>query len=181
MCAGGVSSGIYPTDSVKQVEYLINDSRTTVQCAYDRLQGEITTLARSAVHIRDLRGLTDAFDLPHVSRGGDLVALATERARLAGTIDVLQHTPPIWQTLDRWSDWMCIHVREGAWNSIDGAYHGGLQMDGGFQATYGADMARRYGPAEVWPIAAQVLVAERAYATRGFNPWPNTARACGLL
>src|SRR5947208_4694871 len=30
LCAGGVCSGIYPTDSVKQVEYLINDSRTKV-------------------------------------------------------------------------------------------------------------------------------------------------------
>ncbi len=30
LCAGGVSSGIYPTDSAKQVEYLINDSRTSV-------------------------------------------------------------------------------------------------------------------------------------------------------
>jgi long-chain acyl-CoA synthetase len=30
LCVGGVSSGIYPTDSVKQVEYLINDSRTRV-------------------------------------------------------------------------------------------------------------------------------------------------------
>ena len=30
LCAGGVSSGIYPTDSVKQVEYLVNDSRTKV-------------------------------------------------------------------------------------------------------------------------------------------------------
>jgi long-chain acyl-CoA synthetase len=25
LCAGGVSSGIYPTDSASQVEYLIND------------------------------------------------------------------------------------------------------------------------------------------------------------
>src|SRR2546425_3841802 len=29
-CAGGVSSGIYPTDSVKQVAYLVDDSRTRV-------------------------------------------------------------------------------------------------------------------------------------------------------
>src|ERR1051326_3323381 len=27
LCAGGVSSGIYPTDSVKQLEYLVNDSK----------------------------------------------------------------------------------------------------------------------------------------------------------
>jgi len=26
-----------------------------------------------------------------------------------------------------------------------------------------------------------VAVAERAFRTRGFNPWPNTARACGVL
>ena len=30
LCAGGVSSGIYPTDSSTQVEYLVNDSRTRV-------------------------------------------------------------------------------------------------------------------------------------------------------
>ena len=30
LCAGGVSSGIYPTDSAAQVEYLVNDSQTRV-------------------------------------------------------------------------------------------------------------------------------------------------------
>src|SRR3954462_8313280 len=30
LCAGGVSSGIYPTDSAAQVEYLVNDSSTKV-------------------------------------------------------------------------------------------------------------------------------------------------------
>ncbi len=30
LCGGGVSSGIYPTDSVKQVEYLLNDSGSKV-------------------------------------------------------------------------------------------------------------------------------------------------------
>ncbi len=30
LCAGGVSSGIYPTDSAKQIEYLLNDSSTKV-------------------------------------------------------------------------------------------------------------------------------------------------------
>jgi hypothetical protein len=154
---------------------------TTVACAYDRLEGEITALAHEAVHVRDLRGLTDAVRLPHARRAGDLVALATTRARLDSAINRLQHTRPIWRTLDRWSQWMCIHVGEGAWNSVDGIYRGGLQMDSGFQASYGSDMLRRYGSAERWPIAAQVLVAERAFAVRGFNPWPNTARACGLL
>src|ERR1700738_4834580 len=35
LCAGGVSSGIYPTDSSVQVEYLINDSATSVIFAED--------------------------------------------------------------------------------------------------------------------------------------------------
>src|SRR5438132_12965322 len=38
LCAGGVSSGIYPTDSAAQVEYLVNDSRTKVIFAEDEEQ-----------------------------------------------------------------------------------------------------------------------------------------------
>src|SRR5213596_485212 len=38
LCAGGVSSGIYPTDSSSQVEYLINDSSTRVIFAEDEEQ-----------------------------------------------------------------------------------------------------------------------------------------------
>src|SRR3981081_4257607 len=38
LCAGGVSSGIYPTDSSLQVEYLINDSATRVIFAEDEEQ-----------------------------------------------------------------------------------------------------------------------------------------------
>lgn len=38
LCAGGVSSGIYPTDASAQVEYLINDSATRVIFAEDEEQ-----------------------------------------------------------------------------------------------------------------------------------------------
>ncbi|WP_456624197.1 MULTISPECIES: AMP-dependent synthetase/ligase [unclassified Bradyrhizobium] len=38
LCAGGVSSGIYPTDASSQVEYLLNDSRTKVIFAEDEEQ-----------------------------------------------------------------------------------------------------------------------------------------------
>jgi long-chain acyl-CoA synthetase len=38
LCAGGVSSGIYPTDSASQVEYLVNDSSTRVIFAEDEEQ-----------------------------------------------------------------------------------------------------------------------------------------------
>lgn len=78
---------------------------------------------------------------------------------------------------------LCIHRHEGAWTADTGnGYFGGLQMDWGFMRTYGGDYLARWGTADAWPAWAQIEVAERAYrAGRGFEPWPNTARACGLL
>jgi len=77
---------------------------------------------------------------------------------------------------------LCIHSHEGAWNDSGDPYWGGLQMDRGFMATYGAWAIRRYGGfANVWPPAVRIQVAIAAYRTRGFYPWPSTARACGLL
>ena len=79
-------------------------------------------------------------------------------------------------------DWICIHQREGAWNDTGDPYWGGLQMDRSFMGTYGADMERKYGGfANLWSPRDQMVVAERAWPTRGFKPWPLTARACGVL
>jgi hypothetical protein len=77
--------------------------------------------------------------------------------------------------------WLCIHRYEGSWRDPRGPYYGGLQMDREFQATYGPDLLRRKGTADHWTPLEQMWVAERAYRTRGFWPWPNTARSCGLL
>ena len=86
------------------------------------------------------------------------------------------------------ADWLnnaftCIHRYEGAWDSNTGnGYFGGLQMDVAFQSLYGAEFLRRWGTADNWPVWAQVGAAARAYQSgRGFSPWPNTARSCGLL
>jgi Transglycosylase-like domain len=78
---------------------------------------------------------------------------------------------------------LCIHRFEGAWTANTGnGYYGGLQMDRRFQGRYGGDYLTRYGTADAWPPTAQIEVAVRAYRSgRGFGPWPNTARACGLL
>jgi hypothetical protein len=55
-------------------------------------------------------------------------------------------------------------------------------MDLSFQRTYGADLLRKKGTANRWTPLEQIWVAERAYRSgRGFHPWPNTARACGLI
>jgi Transglycosylase-like domain len=79
--------------------------------------------------------------------------------------------------------WQCIHRYEGDWRSNTGnGYYGGLQMDIAFQRHYGSWLLRRKGTADRWTPIEQMWVAERAHRSgRGFMPWPNTARACGLI
>lgn len=77
--------------------------------------------------------------------------------------------------------WKCIHGFEGAWNDPNSPYYGGLQMDLGFQDTYGRYFLRLKGTADHWTPLEQMLVAEIAFKTRGFYPWPNTARYCHLI
>ena len=77
--------------------------------------------------------------------------------------------------------WMCIHHYEGAWNDTGGPYYGGLQMDLSFQETYGHWLFRTKGTADRWTPIEQIWVAVHAWHSRGFSPWPSTARACGLL
>jgi hypothetical protein len=79
------------------------------------------------------------------------------------------------------SDWECIHSHEGAWDDPNPPYWGGLQMDYAFQQAYGSEFLARWGTADNWPVWAQITAANRAKATRGYSPWPNTARMCGLL
>jgi hypothetical protein len=75
---------------------------------------------------------------------------------------------------------LCIHRYEGAWDDPNPPYWGGLQMDLAFQRAYGGEFLDTFGTADRWPPALQVATAVRAWTTRGFGPWPNTARACGL-
>ena len=80
------------------------------------------------------------------------------------------------------SAFLCIHRYEGAWNDPNPPYYGGLQMDMQFQRSYGARFLRQYGTADRWPPSVQIWVAYQAYRSgRGFHPWPNTARYCGLI
>ena len=80
-------------------------------------------------------------------------------------------------------DWLCIHGYEGGWKAQTGnGYYGGLQMDLEFQRTYGPALLRTKGTADHWTPLEQIWVAVRAYRSgRGFYPWPNTARYCGLI
>ena len=81
-----------------------------------------------------------------------------------------------------YDEWMCIHRYEGSWVDPNAPYYGGLQMDLGFQRSYGAKLLATKGTADNWSPLEQMWVAERAHASgRGFYPWPNTARYCNLF
>jgi len=83
--------------------------------------------------------------------------------------------------------WLCIHrherhPRQGWATATGNGFFGGLQMNLAFQRTYGPDLLLKKGTANRWTAIEQIWVAERAYRSgRGFYPWPNTARYCGLL
>ena len=76
---------------------------------------------------------------------------------------------------------ICIHGYEGSWTDGGSPYYGGLQMNLGFQGTYGGWLLRLKGTADNWTPLEQIWVAEKAIQSRGFWPWPNTARYCGLV
>ncbi len=78
--------------------------------------------------------------------------------------------------------WLCIKRYEARWNDPNPPYFGGLQMDLRFQQRYARVLLARKGTADHWTPLEQMWAAEKAHRSgRGFLPWPNTARACGLL
>lgn len=107
--------------------------------------------------------------------------VALER-QLAGQRRSLAVHQPSYGTSALERDFLCIHAGEGAWTDPDAPYYGGLQMDMEFQRTYGPEFLRAFGTADHWPVSVQIAVAIKAYLSgRGFYPWPQTARACGLI
>ena len=82
LCAGGVSSGIYPTDSAVQVEYLVNDSATKVIFAEDEEQLDKILSCRARcptlekIVVFDMEGLS-GFNDPMVMSLAEFMALGS--------------------------------------------------------------------------------------------------------
>src|SRR5579871_6822493 len=80
LCSGGVSTGIYPTDSMVQVEYLINDSRTKMIFVEgeEQLDKVLTCRARcptlERIVIFDMEGLS-GFSDPMAMSLAEFIAL----------------------------------------------------------------------------------------------------------
>jgi hypothetical protein len=148
--------------------------------AFQALEDEITSYRRTTWHWQSVMGMPRT----HVSlsrrRAVDVAYRRWVRDLWRGraqAVAVRAHRPP------HASGWRCIHRYEGSWNANTGnGYYGGLQMDLGFQRLYGASLLRTKGTADRWTPLEQMWVAERAHRSgRGFWPWPNTARYCGLI
>lgn len=84
----------------------------------------------------------------------------------------------------RWLSWrsdaLCVHHYEGAWNANTGnGYSGGMQFaDSTWLSSGGGKYAAH---AYLATPSEQLSVAYRLWRAAGWNPWPNTARSCGLL
>jgi long-chain acyl-CoA synthetase len=82
LCAGGVSSGIYPTDAAVQVEYLVNDSATKVIFAEDEEQLDKILSCRArcptlqTIVVFDMEGLS-GFSDPMVMSLAEFMALGS--------------------------------------------------------------------------------------------------------
>jgi hypothetical protein len=105
-----------------------------------------------------------------------LVYVAHQWRRRAIRARVRAHNPPHeWQ-------WRCLQRHEGPWRDAADPYWGGLQMGRSFMLAHAPRHLLRRGWAHRWSPIEQMWVAERAFrAGRGFYPWPNTARTCGLI
>jgi hypothetical protein len=72
----------------------------------------------------------------------------------------------------------CVHGREGSWSAHTGnGYYGGLQFGAPEWRRFGGGFASR---ADLASPAQQIAAGIAYHAVAGFEPWPNTARACGL-
>ncbi len=79
--AGGVSSGIYPTDSAAQVEYLLRDSRSRAVFVEDEEQLDKVLQVRD--RLPDLRHIV-IFDMEGLAGFGDPMTMSLERCSALG-------------------------------------------------------------------------------------------------
>lgn len=136
-----------------------------------------TTLAAKSNALRQTARTWEAvIGLPRArTRRPAALAVRFWRRRLRAVERVAAHPPHA-------SGWLCIHHYEGSWGDSGDPYWGGLQMDRSFMRSYAPAALLRRGWANAWTPLEQMWVAERAYRSgRGYGPWPNTARYCGLL
>jgi hypothetical protein len=156
----------------------VNAATSSQQRALSLLGSRIGTYQRATWHWQRLMGVrrspTTGDSVAELGVEGAKRALVRWRRLARVSRRRAQHPPHLAQFL-------CIHRYEGSWRDSGAPFWGGLQMNWGFQAAYGGWLLRTKGTADHWTPLEQLWVAEKALRIRGFWPWPNTARYCGLI
>jgi len=151
---------------------------TLGSAAIAQLSGEIAQYQKATWHWQRVMGVTrtptEGRVLATMNAHDVRRALLLWQRRAAAALRTAQHPPQL-------HAWLCIHRYEGSWTDGGAPYYGGLQMDVSFQETYGPWLYRHKGTADHWTPLEQIWTAVRASRIRGFWPWPNTARFCGLM
>lgn len=144
-----------------------------------RLNREVRQYRNSAAKWALVRGAYIRTGSSRVLAASGIPAL---RQRLRAAIRFDNRQRRMTQNPPHLAEWLCIHRGEGSWQDAGGPYWGGLQASLWFQQHYGAWLFRAKGTADHWTPLEQMWMGENALRHgSGFWPWPNTARACGLL
>lgn len=169
--AGLAGAGLPTADIVQRSDARIDEGARVVR--------KIKRYQRATWHWQRLMGVRRTPNRRRYLRIRDLEYrrhVLRQWRRRAVTARRRAHSPPHERA------WRCLHGFEGAWSDAWDPYWGGLQMDRSFMRAYAPRHLLRRGWANRWTPIEQMWVGERALrAGRGFYPWPNTARICGLL
>ena len=161
-----------------RVHHAAASGRAVDSAASALLAGEIVRYERATWHWERVMGapLTETAGrvLAQMSSGEARQTLRLWRRRAEAALRRAERPPHL-------KAWLCIHRYEAAWTDADAPYYGGLQMNLSFQERYGRRLLQQKGTADHWTPLEQMWTAEKALRSRGFRPWPNTARYCGLL
>ncbi|MGH3143724.1 MAG: hypothetical protein ACRDO9_11440 [Gaiellales bacterium] len=141
--------------------------------------GAIKRYQRATWQWQRLMGVPKTPNRKRYLRTGDLeyrLYVLQQWRRLAIRAKRRAHNPP------HEPEWRCLQQHEGSWRDAWDPYWGGLQMDRSFMLSHAPRHLLSRGWANRWTALEQMWVAERALrAGRGFYPWANTARLCGLI
>jgi hypothetical protein len=116
-------------------------------------------------------------------RPRDLLSAGSLELRFVKARRVWKETRQRFSNPPQEAAFLCIHRYEGSWDNRDSGSNGHY---GGVQ--FGKNEWNRFGTpytGKAWAYQAtpteQLWAAYRYWQVSGFNPWPQTARNCGLL
>ena len=179
--AGKATAAGHTVQSVSEIQRetrTLQARQSSRGAAISWLGGEVYGYQHATWHWQQLMGVprtpTEGRVLSEMSIADVKGAVQLWEHRATAARRAAQHPPHL-------SQFLCIHHYEGSWTDGGGPYYGGLQMDLGFQRAYAPQLLRTKGTADHWTPLEQIWTAEKASRSRGFWPWPNTARFCGLI